>query len=215
MIKQVLYRQYRKLRRMGLKINESFSPAEREFRRVYPLIEPIEGLLRSPWQEKWLFKSARSLPYSANIVEIGSFKGRSTSSLAFGCRSNHCHVYAIDTFNGNQVDFFERGFLSAFKANIEHCRLTSFVTPIVGLSTELAGEWNKPINLLFIDGSHDYLDVLNDLENFFPFVVRGGMIAFHDVDPSWPGVVQVWQENALPKLTRVAQISNLAYGYKK
>lgn len=215
MNKRIFYRQYRNILRNLNKVLEFFSPLDREFRCVYPMIQPIEGLLKSPRQEKWLFKSARRLANYATIVEIGSYKGRSTVSLAFGCRKNNGHVYAIDTFNGNQVDFFERGFVSVFQDNIKKCGLTNYVTPLVGYSKDIAKEWKHPINMLFIDGSHEYSDVLNDFECFFPFVNRGGLIAFHDVDPSWPGVTKVWQEIVAPKLTKVSYVSNLAYGYKK
>jgi predicted O-methyltransferase YrrM len=214
-IKEIVYQKYRTLRRSTLKSVEGLSPSEQEFRQVYPLIDPIEGLLKSPRQEKWLFKSARALPKDSIIVEIGSFKGRSTASLAFGCRKNGSHVYAIDTFNGNKVDFFERAFLPVFQSNMDRCGLTDYVTPLVGFSEEVVKTWNKPIHMLFIDGSHKYEDVLADFESFYPFVVPGGKIAFHDVHPSWPGVVRVWQENAIPRLSRVYQVSNLAYGIKR
>src|SRR4051812_35292618 len=68
------------------------------FARSWPLIDSVEGLLVSPLQEFWLFKTARSLPRQAVIVEIGSFKGRSTVTLALACRGTGRRVYAIDTF---------------------------------------------------------------------------------------------------------------------
>src|SRR5208282_5493160 len=88
--------------RVVLKIRKTvreLDPAEREFGRAWPLINSVEGFLLEG-QEKWLFKSARLLPDSANIVEIGSYKGRSTTCLAFGCRGTKKRVFAVDSFDG-------------------------------------------------------------------------------------------------------------------
>ena len=37
-----------------------------------------------------------------------------------------------------------------------------------------------PIHLVFVDGSHEELDVLADAVNFDPKVITGGMLIFHD-----------------------------------
>lgn len=40
---------------------------------------------------------------------------------------------------------------------------------------------NKDIDLLFIDGGHDYETVSSDFEKYSPFVRKNGLIVFHDV----------------------------------
>src|SRR2546430_17260481 len=104
------------------------NPVEREFRRIWPFINNIEGLLISPVQEFWLFSNARSLPNEATIVEIGSFKGRSTCCLAYGCRGTDRHVFAIDVFSKTVTDLgcgslWEGDLLNEFKRNIDTCEL--------------------------------------------------------------------------------------------
>jgi cephalosporin hydroxylase len=42
----------------------------------------------------------------------------------------------------------------------------------------------KLIDYLFIDGNHDYPYPLRDYELYSPFVRSGGVICFHDYDPS-------------------------------
>ncbi|HUI06237.1 MAG TPA: class I SAM-dependent methyltransferase [Verrucomicrobiae bacterium] len=196
------------------------TPAAREFRRIWPLIDGVEGLLVSPGQERWLFTTARWLPDGATIVEIGSFKGRSTCCLAYGCRGSKKHVFAIDTFAGNDSDFKEgvtfrgTGYFDVFWSNLETRGLSSYVTPWRGQSRDAAKEWMTPIDLLFIDGSHQYEDVLADFEDFFPHVKPGGIIAFHDVLPNWPGPSRVWNESARPRLRRLGCCASLAYGRK-
>ncbi len=190
------------------------SPVEREFRLIWPNINSIEGLLVSPAQEHWLFKTARSLPDGSNIVEIGSFKGRSTCCLAYGCKGTKKRVFTIDTFEGNNVDFFHKAFFDEFWDNVKRCGLTNYVTPIKGLSSEVARFWDKPIHLLFIDGSHEYEDVVSDFLSFFPHVVAGGIVAVHDVVNTWPGPLKAWNEVIKHHLENTGSCTTLAYGTK-
>lgn len=186
---------------------------EREWWRVWPLIDSVPGYLLEG-QERWLFEAAYSLPDRASVVEIGSFMGRSTCSLAFGCRGSQKRVFAIDSFNGNDGDFPARGFFDEFSANVARCGLSQYVEPVVGVSHEVARTWSKPIDLLFIDGSHRYEDVLADFEAFFPHVVPGGLVAFHDVCDNWPGVLRLWEETAKRQLVDTGHCKSLAYGRK-
>lgn len=198
-----------KIRKMVRMLN----PDEREFQRIWPLIDSVEGHLVSG-QEQWLFNAARVLPDGSNIVEIGSFKGRSTCCLAFGCRGSRKKIFAVDSFNGNDWDFPERDFLKEFQHNIDRCGLSNFVEPTVGLSTEVAKTWKKPIHMLFVDGSHRYEDVLADFEGFFPHVADGGLVAFHDVVDTWPGVYEAWNNVLQHRLTDRGSCGSLAFGRK-
>jgi len=204
----------RKFQRIWPLIDPRVPAVEREFRRIWPLIDRIEGWLISPDQERWLFEAARSLPDQSSIVEIGSFKGRSTCCLAYGSRGTNTHVYAIDTFNGNDFDCQHRNFFEEFLQNVDRCALRKYVTPVHGWSSEVAKTWEKPIHLLFIDGSHRYEDVLADFEEFWPHVVPGGIVAFHDVVDTWPGPSRVWTEVAAPRLSEIGNCSTLAFGKK-
>jgi hypothetical protein len=203
-------------RRIVLKIKRilrELPRSEREWIRAWPLIDSVEGLLFGG-QERFLFNTARSLRPNCNIVEIGSFKGRSTCSLAFGCLGRKKRVYAVDSFDGNAWDFHERGFFEEFWNNIERCGLSGYVKPVAGLSSEVAKAWDKPIHFLFIDGSHRYEDVLADFTGFFPHVVPGGIVACHDVEESWPGVLRAWDRIIKHQLTDLGNCHSLAYGRK-
>lgn len=181
---------------------------------MLPQIETIEGLLDSPAQERWLFRAARGLPEDSVIVEIGSFKGRSTSCLAFACAETGKRVFAIDTFDGNDVDFPQRAFLGDFLRTLEERGLCQYVTPVLGRSAEVASHWERPIHLLFIDGSHLFEDVVADFEGFFPHVVPGGIVGLHDVIPTWPGPLRAWEEVVRPLLVATGACSSLAFGRK-
>jgi hypothetical protein len=185
----------------------------RRFQRSWPDIDSIEGYL-VPGQEWWLYETAYKLQPQAQIVEIGSFKGRSTACLALGCVGSQKSVYCIDTFNGNDSDFGERAFFGEFRKNLERLNLFQYVRPLVGTSREIAEHWNSPIDFLFIDGSHQYEDVLSDFDTYFPHVRDGGLVAFHDVTPNWPGPFAVWNDVARPRLRNTGQCTTLAFGFK-
>ena len=58
--------------------------------------------------------------------------------------------------------------------------IAELVRPIASLSQPAADDFDEPIELLFVDGSHEYDLVLEDFEKWVPKVVDGGWIAFHD-----------------------------------
>jgi MMP 1-O-methyltransferase len=205
-------------RRIRLKLKRIYldltgPEADREWRRVWPLVDSIEGWLY-PNEARVLFDIARSLPDETNVVEIGSYRGRSTCCLAFGCRRKRQRVFAIDTFDGGPDLPFANS-LPDFSRNIDRCGLSDRVEPIVGSSTQVAKTWTKPIHLLFIDGSHAYEDALADFTSFFPHVVPGGTIAFHDVSEDWPGPLRAWHDVVEHQLTQVGYCLSLAYGHKQ
>ena len=49
-----------------------------------------------------------------------------------------------------------------------------------GDSVAIAKDWEKKIDVLFIDGDHSYEGVKKDWEMYGPLVREGGIIAFHD-----------------------------------
>jgi len=182
-------------------------------------IEKIEGLL-VPGQEKILFLLSSVLKRGSNIVEIGSFKGKSTACLSLGRKYKDIKIYSIDTFEGNKKDFIrgrqfkKRNFFNEYKNNLIRLGLFNNVIPIKGYSQEVGKKWNKPIDLLFIDGSHLYEDVKKDFELFYPWVNPGGFVLFHDVHPEFVGVYKVWHKIAKRKLTGQANVHTLYFGRK-
>lgn len=118
------------------------------------------------------------------IVEIGSYRGRSTVALALGSlASSRVPVYAIEPhepFKGALGGEFGP------KDRIEFCKniLRTGVGEIVHLvnlgSEEVSRGWSKEISLLWIDGDHRYEAVRRDFHCWEPYVAKGGIIALHD-----------------------------------
>lgn len=122
------------------------------------------------------------------VVEIGSYKGKSTCYLADAAE----HVWAIDPWGlpGNVPGRFRFDLArDDFDRQIALMGLEDKVTAIQGFSTEVAKTWDKPIDLLYLDGSHLYADVLADLRAWSPHVV--GVIICDDFGTARnPGVAQ-------------------------
>ncbi len=207
---------FKKLIRAGKQLYRHLDPLEKEFESVYPMIDKVPGFLKSPQQERWFFRAAKKAPANAVIVEIGSFKGRSTVSFGFGCLGTQKHIFAIDLFEGDGKDYGQGNFQKVFQENVERCGLTDYVTPIKKHSVAVAKAWEIPIDILFIDGSHEYQDVKADFEAFFPHVKKNGIVAFHDIKGKWVGVIQFWNEVlSVNYLKNIGTVSSLGFGLKK
>jgi predicted O-methyltransferase YrrM len=139
--------------------------------RVKPLIAGVPGWLTDEEGEA-LYGLARACTGKGVIVEIGSFKGKSTVCLGLGSQAGaSVPIYAIDP---HQERFPE------FEANVRRAGIDELVHPLPSLSQPAADEFHEPIELLFVDGSHEYELVLEDFEKWVPKVVDGGWVAFHD-----------------------------------
>ena len=140
--------------------------------RVKPLIADVPGWLTDEEGEA-LYELARACNGRGVIVEIGSWKGKSTICLGLGSRAGaSVPVYAVDP----HADYR----FGDFKTNVERAGITDLVRPIASLSQPAADDFEEPIELLFVDGSHEYDLVLEDFEKWVPKVVEGGWVAFHD-----------------------------------
>ena len=63
-------------------------------------------------------------------------------------------------------------------------------TFFLGDSVEVAKQWNHgKIDILFIDGDHSHNGCHRDIEAWYPYMKKNGMILFHDCDESGPGVM--------------------------
>jgi MMP 1-O-methyltransferase len=139
---------------------------------VKPLIAEVPGWLTDEEGEA-LYDLARACTGAGVIVEIGSWKGKSTICLGRGSLAGAAvPIYAIDP----HADYR----FGDFKANVDRAGITDLVRPVTSLSQSAADEFQESIELLFVDGSHEYDLVLEDFEKWVPKVVEGGWVAFHD-----------------------------------
>ena len=115
-------------------------------------------------------------------VEIGSARGKSTCYIGLALKENgHGKLYAIDPHektNWNDdlsVDTFE-----LISHNLRAVGVTEQVEIIRKTSDQVAENWTKTIDILFIDGDHSYDGVKRDWDLFAPHVREFGVVIFHD-----------------------------------
>lgn len=143
-----------------------------------------------------LERLAAVVPADQAIVEIGSYRGKSTAYLASG--STGARVFAVDPwdFAGNvtgRFGFAEPATRAAFEEQLRACRLWSKVTPVQGFSVDVAARWDGPkIGLLFVDGDHSEQAVRADVAAWLPHLAADAVVAFDDYGtPKNPGVAVV------------------------
>lgn len=122
------------------------------------------------------------------IVEIGTYRGRSAYILGCGAKQSGGHVYTIDAYEPHTIGEMTVSpeIAAAVGAMLKTYDLVDTVTPIIDDGVNVAKKWDKAVDLLFIDGSHDYKSVKADFNAWRKHV--DGLIAFHDYSDNWPGV---------------------------
>jgi predicted O-methyltransferase YrrM len=127
----------------------------------------------------------------SKIVELGSYKGKSTRALADNTEG---FVLAIDNWQGpTTVNFSpnERGVIfSQFYLNCEDL----MGEKLFYLTADHMGEIEIDFvpDMVFIDGNHDYLNVKHDIEQWMGKLAKGGLLCGHDAD--YPGVERALKE---------------------
>ena len=131
------------------------------------------------------------------IVEIGSWQGKSTIWLGLGSKSGKgIKVYAIDPHTGapeNGEDYGKIWTYDQFKKNITDAKIDDLIEPMVMTSEKAANNFDVPVELIFIDGVHQYDFVKLDFELWFPKLIDGGTMVFHDTT-SYEGPKRVVEE---------------------
>jgi len=149
-----------------------------------------------------LIELARNAAPGTAIVEIGTFRGRSTTALALGSMLGpRNRVFAIDPheeFTGVFGGHFGPEDQAALYRNIVRTGIGDLVAVVSRPSMATARSWtDKNIGLLWIDGDHRYEAVSTDYDAWSGFVVAGGTVAFHDC--SAPGVARLIDELVLKR----------------
>jgi hypothetical protein len=148
----------------------------------------------------------------SHIIEVGSWKGGSCITMCNAIKKHNLDskITCVDTWLG-ALEFFDttRGWLKndflkaernlnllngypmvyfQFLSNIVHTNNQEIVTPLCNTSL-IAGRFFKNNNikaeLIYIDGSHDYDDVVLDIKYYYDLVPKGGVIFGDDYNHMW------------------------------
>ena len=146
-------------------------------------VDGVDGWVNHP-EGRLLYHLARKCTGRGAIVEIGSWKGRSTIWLGHGSRAGRgLKIHAVDPHAG----VIERGQTAGngstfdeFQRNLRMAGVEEVVVPHVDYSDAVARSFSEPVELIFIDGLHDYDAVTTDFAAWYPKVIEGGVMAFHE-----------------------------------
>jgi len=116
----------------------------------------------------------------STLVEIGSHLGESTTIfLAYELIEK---MYCVDPWNQDPI--YEKTFDSRLQPFIEDKKCLKLKE-----SSEQASKkfLNNSIDMVYIDGNHDYEYVKFDIETWYPKIINGGILSGHDYSDVHPG----------------------------
>jgi SAM-dependent methyltransferase len=152
-------------------------------------------------------KYIEEIPSESTVVEVGCFMGRSTCYIAELIKKSNKDVkfYAIDTFDGSQteqchIDISTQltannsSFLQEYEKHLDYCKVSQYVQTIRGTSLNSCNEFDdSSIDIIYVDASHEYSDVLADITAWYPKLKQNGIICGDDYN-HFPGVSKAVHE---------------------
>jgi predicted O-methyltransferase YrrM len=162
----------------------------------------IDGWLTDSQAVK-LFNLTLALTDNPVVVEIGAWQGKSSVVLGKGIQNKkNAILFCIDPFDasGDKIseerayrpylqnitkNFWQRAkypLLERFKRNLKINRVDKIITILHGYSQDFSQLFSERIDLLFIDGNHEYASVKRDFEEWSLKLKSGGILILHDVD---------------------------------
>jgi predicted O-methyltransferase YrrM len=128
---------------------------------------------------------ARKLPKNSIVVETGTGAGRVSCVIALAIAGKHSTLYTVDNYSqlgkyGGYGDWTPR----SAKESAASLNVDGHIQFIEGNSAEVGKTFDKPIDMLYLDGTHRYAEVCREIDAWYPHVNPGGIIAGHDFDPN-------------------------------
>jgi Methyltransferase domain len=149
-------------------------------------VEKVDGWMTDE-QARRLWDDAIRLRSGDQIVEIGSFRGRSTVILASAAPEG-VDVFAIDPHAGNDRGPQEiEGYADVaavdhdvFHETLRTAGVDERVRHLRAFSLDALGKVEGDVDLLYIDGAHRFAPALADIRVWGGRVAPGGTMLIHD-----------------------------------
>ncbi len=166
-------------------------------------IDLIKGFLASDEGEA-LYEYALEAGSLGPCLEVGSYCGKSTVYLGYACKLVGSTLFSLDHHRGSEEhqpgeEYHDKDLYDAaeqqldtfreFRKTLHRADLEACVVPIVAASMVAARHWVTPLGMVFIDGGHSMEAAMDDYRCWMPRVLRGGILAIHDIftDPAEGG----------------------------
>ncbi len=162
------------------------SPDRPTLPAVLERVRDVEGWM-TPGQAATLYDAAVGCPPGGRIVEIGSFRGRSTIVLASAAAPD-VEVVAIDPHAGNdrgpqEIEGFEddaEDDHAVFNQNLAAAGVADRVRHVREFSDRAHEVVDGPVDVLYIDGAHRFAPARADIVSWGERVADGGVMLIHD-----------------------------------
>lgn len=165
---------------------------------------PSESMLTKE-EALFLYNIAEKFRRPITWVELGVWCGRGLWSAGMGL-PDRSTLAGVDDFSGLLPvkegsdklikaipSGMQEALVEAVGVSLQHQR--DIALHVVKGRTHEVAEWYTPIiDVLVVDASHDYASVKQDLADWLPKVVPGGLVICHDFTAKYPGVMQAVQE---------------------
>ena len=158
-----------------------------KFDEVWKIASGVEGWLDEA-NAKAMFDCARD-KIAGDIMEVGSYRGRSTTVLAAAALTKKVKLWVVDPFYIDDAfpgdpdssvsdvntfcDFFRKMKEFGFWDDMHFMR---------GTSEEIGAHWDGLLSFIFVDAHHTYEHVKRDFEIWSPKIADDGYFVFHDTD---------------------------------
>lgn len=167
-------------------------------------IEKVEYTLVWDEEQEKLCQYAELVPIDGTIVEIGTAQGGTAKLFYNVTHHKKVKIFTID--------------INPLKCAYSNLKNTD-VTIVSKRSSDFAQSWkhevNRPIDLLFIDGNHNFQHVYEDFCLWIPYLKPGGAVVFHDYDyPKRGGIVHFGVKVCLDTILKLNILSNVKHEYK-
>lgn len=136
----------------------------------------------------------KEIPNKGKMIEIGTFTGEST--VIFG--DHFKEVIGIDPM---LEDYDDQDPTSRFNFNEvlhmfnERTKNHKNISLVQKTSDDAVNDFtDESFDFIYIDGIHQYENVLRDIKNYLPKVKKGGVIGGHDLGPTWVGIEKAVNE---------------------
>lgn len=179
-------------------LKDFFLPSDKKMEHIYE---------RKEFGEEWftypkLYKSVVDrFSNGSRFVEVGSWKGKSSAFMCVEIANSGKDIefFCVDTWAGSIEHQNFKDLDKLYFTFLDNMRpLESLYFPLKLSSKEAYKKFkDESLDFVFIDASHEYEDVLEDLKIWFPKVKKGGVFAGHDCypnNPEWGGVYKAVQE---------------------